>query len=94
MIEVHRKPGKALLLSGLKDPSCDEAPAGPGIIQRSVVARIEEVDLVHGVDGEEAAGAHPGHTLPTVVPLPMHTWEVTPGNKPPKIPQYSNLNGV
>ena len=24
----------------------------------------------------------------------MHTWEVTPGNKPQKIPQNSHLNGV
>ena len=24
----------------------------------------------------------------------LHTWEVTPGNKPPKIPQNSHLNGV
>ena len=24
----------------------------------------------------------------------MHTWEVTPGNKPPKIPQNSHLDGV
>ena len=29
-----------------------------------------------------------------VAKLPMHTWEVTPGNKPPKIPQNSHLNGV
>ena len=24
----------------------------------------------------------------------VHTWEVTPGNKPPKKPQNSHLNGV
>ena len=26
--------------------------------------------------------------------VPAHTWEVTPGNKPQKIPQNSHLNGV
>ena len=30
--------------------------------------------------------------LPTL--STMHTWEVTPGNKPPKIPQNSHFNGV
>ena len=27
-------------------------------------------------------------------PPALYTWEVTPGNKPPKIPQKSHLNGV
>ena len=47
-------------------------------------------------DGDGGSrSSSPGGSAPPLVPgVPQHTWEVTPGKKPPKIPQNSNLNYV
>ena len=78
------------LVSGRRDSKTDYAENVKYLQKLAAAAPIgEEIEV--RAHGREYTALQQVRLLLMVTP---HTWEVAPGNKPPKIPQNSHLTGV
>ena len=87
MVSTRWLSGKDMLLMSRSPGECGvHIAAGLGRLEMLKVLVAHGANL--GVPDHQVGGLR-GRLLIT-----LHTWEVTPGNKPPKTPQNGHLNGV